>query len=152
MDFCYIIIEMRGWIKMRKIIKVLLVFVTMCSVFTVPVSAESTDFYFDLGGGVSDLTKRTLKAGGDVYEKLYYVRPTYFSRKQDYKIRPFRIVREEVRPAVGDYRTIYYKNLNVSKSYAYSGYCPEGDYYFLRGYFIDGPTAQPIHVEGKYTA
>ena len=29
MDYCYIIIVLRGWIKMRKIIKELLVFVSM---------------------------------------------------------------------------------------------------------------------------
>lgn len=136
---------------MKKIVKLLLIIAVLCGICTVTVSADTTSYYFNLGGGVTDMTKRTLKAGGSVYEAAYYVRPTKFSRKQNYMVRPHRIITENNRPAVGGNVTIYHKNLNITKGYAYGAACPANYYYYLFASFIDGPTAQPIYVEGRYT-
>lgn len=137
---------------MKKIFRLLLLIGALCSISAVTVSADTTTYYFNLGGGQTDMTKRTLKAGGSSYANAYYVRPTKFSRNQNYKVEPHRIVTETNRPAVGSWRTIYYKNNNVLGTYSYDkGSCPANYYYYLYACFIDGPTAQPIYVEGRYT-
>ncbi|MDO4273539.1 MAG: hypothetical protein Q4D16_07715 [Eubacteriales bacterium] len=136
---------------MKRLLKILLFVVTLCNVFAVTVSADTTDYYFNLGGGTTDATKRTMKAGGSAYESIYYVRPTYFSRNQNYKVQPHRIITESNKPAVGGFVTIYWSNNNVLKKYTYGGACPSNYYYYLFANFIDGPTAQPIYVEGRYT-
>lgn len=137
---------------MKKLIRLLLILGIFSCVYAVTVSADTSTYYFNLGGGQTDMTKRTLKAGGAVYESVYYVRPTYFSRKQNYKVEPHRIVTETSRPAVGGVRTIYHSNVNITGKYSYySGACPANYYYYLFANFVDGPTAQPIYVEGRYT-
>ena len=123
----------------KKVLKVLLIIGALCSIGVVSASADTTRYYFNLGGGQTDMTKRTLKAGGSSYASAYYVRPTKFSRKQNYKVEPHRIVTETRRPAVGSWRTIYYKNKNVLGTYSYNkGSCPANYYYYLFACFVDG--------------
>ena len=116
---------------MKKLLTLFLVIVTLCGAFATSVVADTTSYYFNLGGGMTDMTKRTLKAGGSVYETKYYVRPTLFSREQNYKVEPHRIVSENSRPAVGKTQTIYYKNINKSSPYPYGTFCPANNYYYL---------------------
>lgn len=137
--------------EMKKILGIFFLAIVLYSICTTSVMADTTDYYFNLGGGVTDMTKRTLKAGGSAYEAYYYVRPTYFSRNQNYKVQPYRIITETNRRSVGGFSTIHYYNKNELYKIKYGSACPSGDYYYLFANFIDGPTAQPIYVEGRYT-
>lgn len=136
---------------MKRFFRTFLIIAALCSMFAVTVAADTTKYYFNLSGGETDMTKRTVKAGGGDYEAVYYVRPTHFSRNQNYKVRPHRIITENNRPKVGDTKTIYWYNKDKLSTFAYTAACPANNYYYLFAEFVDGPTAQPIYVEGRYT-
>lgn len=136
---------------MKKVIMVLTALVALFCVDATTIFADTNPYYFDLlTNARTDLTKRTQKAGGSLYESKYYVTPTYFSANQNYKVEPYRIVAEKDHRLVGGKVTIYWSNVDIGKSYAYSGSCPANYYYYLKAYYVDGP-AKSIHVEGRYT-
>ena len=112
-------------------------------------SADTTSYYFDLEKNTSDISKRTYKAGGNSYETIFYVTPTYFSNNVRYFAASFRL---KTHSQYGVDIGLTKANTNVTHTGQDYITPPEEEYYYLYGTYDAAVSSGPaIHVEGRFT-
>lgn len=112
-------------------------------------SAQTTSYYFNLEVNKSDISKRTLKAGGSDYEAIFYVTPTYFDNNVRYHAASFYL---DTQTQYGVDITLTKNMTNVRQTGSYYITPPSGKYYYLVGHYDDAASSGPaLYVEGRFT-
>ena len=135
--------------RIRRVCAVAAMLIAGTSFTAIPAKADTTDYYFNLQVNTSDISKRTLKAGGSVYEKCFYVRPTYFSKNVRYHGGSFLL---DTHSQYGVDITISPSDRNKLLSCSYYKDPPSGKYYYLLVTYDAAATSGPsVYVEGRFT-
>ncbi|MGF0032343.1 hypothetical protein ACQRBN_05190 [Bariatricus sp. SGI.154] len=111
--------------------------------------AQTTDYYFNLTVNTSDISKRTVKAGGSAYETIFYVTPTYFNRNIRYHAASFYL---DTHSQYGVDITLTKAQTNQTVTGRYYITPPSNKYYYLYGTYDAAATSgSSLYVEGRFT-